>query len=83
MKLSLAWWPMARPPQRGAPRNPLQLGATFWYFRHESRVTSPPVWVQNLMLPPLWALARVFGVHPYYDHWDSRIQGAGLHTGGH
>lgn len=68
---------------RGAPRNPLQLGATFWYFRHESRVTSPPVWVQNLMLPPLWALARVFGVHPYYDHWDSRIQGAGLHTGAH
>jgi len=68
---------------RGAPRNPLQLGATFWYFRHESRVTSPPVWVQNLMLPPLWALARVFGVHPYYDRWDSRIQGAGLHTGGH
>jgi quercetin dioxygenase-like cupin family protein len=29
---------------RGAPRNPLQLGATFWHFRHESRVTSPPSW---------------------------------------
>ena len=28
---------------RGAPKNPLQLGATFWYFRHESRVTSPPI----------------------------------------
>ena len=28
---------------RGAPRNPLQLGATFWHFRHESRVTSPPI----------------------------------------
>jgi hypothetical protein len=37
---------------RGAPRNPLQLGATFWHFRHESRVTSPPIWTQNLMLPP-------------------------------
>ena len=58
---------------RGAPRNPLQLGATFWHFRHESRVTSPPAWAQNLMLPPLWALAKLFGVHPYYDRWDSRI----------
>jgi mannose-6-phosphate isomerase-like protein (cupin superfamily) len=56
----------------GAPRNPLQLGATFWHFRHESRVTSPPIWTQNLMLPPLWALAKVFGVRPYYDRWDSR-----------
>ncbi len=51
---------------RGAPRNPLQLGATFWHFRHESRVTSPPIPVQNLMLPPLWALARAFGIRPYY-----------------
>jgi mannose-6-phosphate isomerase-like protein (cupin superfamily) len=57
---------------RGAPRNPLQLGATFWHFRHESRVTSPPVWLQNLFLPPLWAVAKVFGVRPYYDRWDSR-----------
>ena len=57
---------------RGAPRNPLQLGATFWHFRHESRVTSPPIWAQNLMLPPLWALAKVFGIRPYYDRWDSR-----------
>ena len=57
---------------RGAPKNPLQLGATFWHFRHESRVTSPPIWVQNLMLPPLWALAKAFGIRPYYDHWDSR-----------
>ena len=61
----------------GIPRNPLQLGATFWHFRHESRVTSPPVWVQNLILPPLWALAKVFGVRPYYRRWDSRVQAAG------
>jgi hypothetical protein len=33
---------------RVAPRNPLQLGATFWHFRHESRVTSPPILAQNL-----------------------------------
>jgi nucleoside-diphosphate-sugar epimerase len=59
---------------RGAPRNPLQLGATFWHFRHESRVTSPPIWAQNLMLPPLWALAKVFGVRPYYDRWDSHLK---------
>jgi quercetin dioxygenase-like cupin family protein len=56
---------------RGAPRNPLQLGATFWHFRHESRVTSPPVSVQNLILPPLWLLAKVLGVRPYYERWDS------------
>ena len=62
---------------RGAPKNPLQLGATFWHFRHESRVTSPPIWTQNLMLPPLWALAKAFGVRPYYDRWDSRIPDAG------
>ena len=62
---------------RGAPKNPLQLGATFWHFRHESRVTSPPVWAQNLMLPPLWALAKAFGVHPYYPRWDSRTRTAG------
>ncbi|SRR6266487_4126979 len=58
---------------RGAPKNPLQLGATFWHFRHESRATSPPIGVQNLVLPPLWALAKAFGVRPYYDRWDSRI----------
>ncbi len=57
---------------RGAPRNVFQLGVTFWHFRHESRVTSPPAWIQNLMLPPLWALARALGKRPYYDHWDSR-----------
>ena len=58
---------------RGAPKNPLQLGATFWHFRHESRVTSPPIWAQNLLLPPLWALAKVFGIRSYYDRWDSRV----------
>jgi mannose-6-phosphate isomerase-like protein (cupin superfamily) len=58
---------------RGAPKNPLQLGATLWQFRHESRATSPPIWLQNLLLPPLAALAKVFGVRPYYERWDSRI----------
>jgi quercetin dioxygenase-like cupin family protein len=61
---------------RGAPRNPLQLGATFWHFRHVSRVTSPSIGVQNLMLPPLWAVAKAFGVRPYYPRWDSRIREA-------
>jgi hypothetical protein len=23
------------------------------------------------MLPPLWALAKLFGIRPYYDRWDS------------
>jgi mannose-6-phosphate isomerase-like protein (cupin superfamily) len=57
---------------RGAPKNPLQLGATFWHFRHESRVTSPPIWAQNLFLPVLWSLAKIAGVRPYYERWDSR-----------
>jgi len=57
---------------RGAPTNPFQLGATFWHFRHESRATSPPIWFQGIMLPPLWLLAKIVGKRPYYDHWDSR-----------
>ena len=60
---------------RGAPRNPLQLGATFWHFRHEIRAASPPIWTQNLLLPPLWALAKLAGVRPYEESWDSRISG--------
>jgi mannose-6-phosphate isomerase-like protein (cupin superfamily) len=66
---------------RGAPRNPLQLGATVWHFRHESRATSPPIWLQNLILPPLAGLAKVFGVRPYYERWDSRV--ASAEPGGH
>ena len=57
---------------RGAPKNPLQLGATVWHFRRESRATSPPIWLQNLILPPLAALAKVFGIRPYHERWDSR-----------
>jgi hypothetical protein len=58
---------------RGAPRNPLQLGATVWHFRRESRATSPPLGFQNLILPPLAALAKAFGVLPYRSIWDSRV----------
>ena len=38
----------------------------------EPEAVTPPIVVQNLMLPPLWALAKAFGVRPYYDSWDSR-----------
>jgi mannose-6-phosphate isomerase-like protein (cupin superfamily) len=58
---------------RGVPKNPLQLGATLWHFRHESRVTAPPIWMQNLIFLPLWALAKLFGVRPYQQRWDSHI----------
>jgi len=57
---------------RGAPKNPLQLGATFWHFRHESRITSPPIWLQNIILPPLWAIAKLVRIGPYHQRWDSR-----------
>ena len=61
---------------RGAPRNPLRLGATFWHFRHESRVTAPPIALQNLLLPALWVVAKALGVRSYYRRWDSRIDQA-------
>ena len=57
---------------RGAPKKPLQLGATIWHFRHESRATAPPIWVQNLILPALGGLAKIFGVRAYSARWDSR-----------
>ena len=60
---------------RGAPKNPLQLGATIWHFRHESRATTPPIWLQNLILPTLAALARLFRVRAHNDRWDSRMGG--------
>ena len=60
---------------RGAPRDLLQLGVTFWHFRGDSRPTSPPVWLQNVVLPPLWLVAKVARKQPYYGHWDSRIDG--------
>jgi hypothetical protein len=27
--------------------------------------------------PPLWALAKLFGIRPYYERWDSRTGAAG------
>ena len=36
-------------------------------------MTSPPTWLQNLMLPPLSLLAKAYGVRPYYDHWDTLV----------
>jgi quercetin dioxygenase-like cupin family protein len=62
---------------RGAPKNPLQLGATLWHFRQENRVTSPPGWVQNLILPSLAALAKLCGVRAYHERWDSRLASRG------
>jgi hypothetical protein len=38
-------------------------------------------WAQNLMLPPPWALAKAFGVRPYYDRGDSRIAETGESNG--
>ncbi len=57
---------------RGAPKNPLQLAATCWHFRDESRATAPAIRIQNLILPPLAALAKLVGVRAYHDRWDSR-----------
>jgi quercetin dioxygenase-like cupin family protein len=63
--------------ETGRPRSLRQLGATFWYFRDDIRVTSIPIWVQNLLLPPLAAIARLTGVEPTYPRWSSRSDEAG------
>jgi Cupin domain len=35
-----------------------------------------PAGVPHSEGPPLWALAKAFGVRPYSDRWDSRIREA-------
>ena len=59
----------------GAPRNPLQLGATFWAFRNDIRAVSPPIWLQNIMLPILAGAARLARVPPLRPEWISRLPG--------
>lgn len=55
----------------GAPKNPLQLGATFWGFRNDIRATKPPIWLQNIMLPILAGAAKIAGVRRTRPEWDS------------
>jgi hypothetical protein len=57
----------------GAPKNPLQLGATFWAFRNDIRATSPPIWLQNLFLPLLAGAAKIAGVQATRAEWSSRL----------
>jgi quercetin dioxygenase-like cupin family protein len=59
--------------QTGAPRNPLQLGATFWTFRNDIRATTPPIWLQNIMLPILAGAARIARVPAIRTEWISRL----------
>jgi hypothetical protein len=42
-------------------------------FNDESRLPSPPICLQSLMVVPLWAMAKVVGVRPRDDRWDRRI----------
>ncbi len=57
----------------GAPKSPLQLGATFWAFRNDIRATSPPIWLQNVFLPILAGAAKLAGVAPTRPEWSSRL----------
>lgn len=57
--------------QQGAPKSPLQLGATFWGFRKDIRATKPPIWLQNVFLPILAGFAGIAGVHKTRPEWDS------------
>ena len=59
--------------ETGAPRNPLQLGATFWAFRNDIRATTPPLWLQNIFLPLLAGAAKIAGVQPNRPEWSSRL----------
>lgn len=56
---------------QGAPKSPLQLGATFWGFRKDIRATKPPIWLQNVFLPILAGIAGMAGVHKTRPEWDS------------
>lgn len=58
---------------QGAPKNPLQLGATFWGFRKDIRATTPPIWLQNIFLPILAGVAGIAGVHKTRKEWDSYL----------
>jgi mannose-6-phosphate isomerase-like protein (cupin superfamily) len=67
---------------RGAPKN-RSSSAPPSALRHESRITSPPIWVQNLMLPPLWALAKPSASTPTTTTGTAGRGTAGHpHTGG-
>ena len=57
----------------GAPKNPLQLGATFWAFRDDIRATSPPLWLQNIFLPILAGAAKLARVSATRPEWSSRL----------
>lgn len=58
---------------QGAPKSPLQLGATFWGFRDDIRATSPPIWLQNIFLPILAGVAAIVGVRKTRPEWDSYL----------
>lgn len=58
---------------QGAPKSPLQLGATFWGFRRDIRATRPPIWLQNIFLPILAGVAGIARVHKTRPEWDSYL----------
>ena len=58
---------------QGAPKSPLQLGATFWGFRKDIRATAPPIWLQNVFLPILAGVAGLAGVRKTRPEWDSYL----------
>ena len=57
---------------RGAPEEPAPARRHLLALPPRKPGHLTAIWVQNLVLPPLWALAKAFGVRPYYDRWDSR-----------
>ena len=68
---SPAWSPTAGPRSgarratRSSSAPPSGISAT------KAGATTPPIAVQNIMLPPLWAAAKAFGVRPYYTRWTA------------
>jgi len=53
----------------GRPRNPLMLAAFARGFRNVFAVTTPPRWLQAILLTPLALVARTLGYHPHQPHY--------------
>ena len=70
---SPAWWPTARP--RPGARRRTRSSSAPPSGTSATKAGSPrrPSGRRTSCSRPLWALAKVFGVRPYYDRWDSRI----------
>jgi quercetin dioxygenase-like cupin family protein len=55
--------------RNGLPRNPLLLAVFAQEFRQEIRGARPPAAVQRVLLPPMAAVGRAFGLRAHRAEW--------------